>query len=106
MGQITIVGLGPGSPELLTRQAFEVLGRARQIYVRTSRHPVIHEPWLHATVVSFDDVYDADHSLASASQVVAERIVGLAERSAEVVYAVPGNPLVGDCSVHEIDDLA
>lgn len=106
MGQITIVGLGPGPLELLTKQALDVLGTSKKVFLRTSKHPVARSSLLSATVVAFDELFDGESSRAVASQIVAERIVGLAERSTSVVYAVPGNPIVGDQSVRLILDLA
>ena len=38
---VTIVGLGPGDPRLLTRQAWETLTSASEVYLRTSRHPTV-----------------------------------------------------------------
>ena len=36
---ITIIGLGPGDPALLTRRAWDIISRRADIYVRTARHP-------------------------------------------------------------------
>ncbi|GAG15303.1 unnamed protein product, partial [marine sediment metagenome] len=33
--KITIIGLGPGDPELLTREAWKVLAESEEIYLRT-----------------------------------------------------------------------
>ena len=38
---ITIVGLGPGSPDLLTREAWVALSEADEVYLRTARHPTV-----------------------------------------------------------------
>ena len=32
---ITLLGLGPGNPDLLTRQALNLLANSREIYLRT-----------------------------------------------------------------------
>ena len=39
MNNITIVGLGPGDPRLLTREAWEILTQASEVFLRTERHP-------------------------------------------------------------------
>ena len=51
---ITIVGLGPGDPALLTRRAWEVLSNASEIYVRTARHPTLDGLPSSVKVKSFD----------------------------------------------------
>ena len=38
---ITIVGLGPGDPGLLTRQAWQLINTAPEIYLRTRHHPAL-----------------------------------------------------------------
>ena len=51
---ITILGLGPGDPNLLTRQAWEVLESSTEIYLRTRQHPVVDGLPAHLQVHSFD----------------------------------------------------
>ena len=38
---ITIIGLGPGDPKLLTREAWETLTATREVYLRTRKHPTV-----------------------------------------------------------------
>mgnify|MGYP000874445454 FL=1 len=38
MHQITVVSLGPGSPDLLTLGALKQMKRARHVILRTARH--------------------------------------------------------------------
>ena len=40
---ITIVGLGPGNSQTITRQAWEILSIADTVYLRTERHPIVPE---------------------------------------------------------------
>lgn len=103
---ILIVGLGPGDPKLLTREAWEVLSNARRVWLRTQRHippealppgPAYH---------SFDDLYETLDTFEAVYDAIAERILGLACQDAEVVYAVPGHPLVGEASVVRILERA
>jgi tetrapyrrole methylase family protein / MazG family protein len=95
---ITIVGLGPGDPELLTRRAWRVLAESKEVYLRTARHPGVES--LPQTVYhNFDDWYDRAQDFDSLYREIAEEIVKLGERSEGVVYAVPGHPLVGEMTV-------
>jgi len=103
---ITIVGLGPGSPDLMTVEAVRVLNSASQVYVRTLRHPTLVALPSAAAVHSFDDVYEHAASFDAVYAEIAARIVELGSREEGVVYAVPGNPHVGEASVWRILDLA
>ncbi len=95
---LTILGLGPGSADLLTRQSFDALSSAPRVYLRTRHHPTLAEiagsdAWLdcddlYAGATNFEDVYSA----------IASRILAAAQEH-DVVYAVPGNPLVAERSV-------
>ena len=106
MGHVTIVGLGPGSPDLLTREALDVLSTAPEIYLRTTKRPFGGLLPRRTTVVSFDDVFEGDMGDGKASDVVADRILSLADRPEGVIYAVPGHPSVGDSSVQRIRQRA
>ena len=56
---ITIVGLGPGDPAQLTREAWDVLSSAGEVYARTARHPTLAGLPAGLAVHSFDDIYDS-----------------------------------------------
>lgn len=99
---ITILGLGPGDPGLLTRQAWDVLSRANEVYLRTRRHPTVAGLPPHLALHDFDHLYETQEDFASVYEAIAESIVTLGRRSDGVFYAVPGHPLVGESSVQEI----
>jgi tetrapyrrole methylase family protein/MazG family protein len=103
---ITILGLGPGNPAHLTREAWDLLSQADEIYLRTSRHPTIAALPARLVVHSFDDLYEAADDFATVYETIAERIVALGGRRQGVLYAVPGHPLVGEQSVQRILALA
>ena len=103
---ITIVGLGPGNPDDLTRKAWQVLQAADEVYLRTQRHPTV--PALPRGLAwhAFDDLYDASPDFESIYTSIAAEILALGRRPQGVVYAVPGHPLVGEASVGRILDAA
>ncbi len=103
---ITIVGLGPGLPGLLTVEADRLLRAANEIYVRTGRHPTVEALPASAAVRSFDEVYQHLDSFEEVYAEIAARVVELGQRDEGVVYAVPGHPLVGEASVQRILALA
>src|SRR5579875_3282419 len=58
MAALTIVGLGPGDPGLLTLAAREALARARLVILRTARHPGVEALPAGPVYRSCDDLYD------------------------------------------------
>ncbi len=102
---ITIIGLGPGDPELLTRRAWRILSESKEVYLRTARHPGV-EALPPATYHNFDDWYDRASDFDSLYREIAEEIVTLGERPEGIIYAVPGHPLVGEMTVSLILALA
>ncbi|HEY3079694.1 MAG TPA: nucleoside triphosphate pyrophosphohydrolase [Chloroflexota bacterium] len=99
MGVLTIVGLGPAGPELLTREAHDLISRADELYVRTRRHPTIAGLPFSGRLRSFDALYRRGATLEDVYATIAERLLRLAGRPRGVLYAVPGHPLVGERAV-------
>ncbi|MCS7087496.1 MAG: nucleoside triphosphate pyrophosphohydrolase [Thermoflexales bacterium] len=95
---IILLGLGPGDPALLTREAWSVLQRTQQLYLRTRRHPTVDALPDHLTLHSFDATYDEAEDFERVYRAIADAVLAAAERDAEVVYAVPGHPLVGEAT--------
>src|SRR4051812_28371556 len=96
MATVVVVGLGPAGPELLTEAAKDAIARVPERYVRTMRHPSASAV---SEARSFDEVYERAGSI---EEVYAEIVDALAEAAAnagEVLYAVPGSPLVAERSV-------
>ncbi|HLC33438.1 MAG TPA: nucleoside triphosphate pyrophosphohydrolase [Anaerolineales bacterium] len=95
---ITIVGLGPGDPGLLTRAAWEVLCGAQEIWVRTARHPTVDAlpalPWR-----SFDALYEGRTRFEEVYAAIVDQVLELARRPQGVIYAVPGDPHMGEATV-------
>jgi tetrapyrrole methylase family protein/MazG family protein len=99
---ITIVGLGPGDPQTLTREAWEVLNQAGEVYVRTARHPTLAGLPPGLVVHSFDEVYEQAHEFDQVYAAIVERVLALGRRPQGVVYAVPGHPAVAEATVGQI----
>lgn len=99
--KITVIGLGPGSPELITRQAWQRLERCRRIWVRTTQHPAVStlKDELDLEVESFDELYDESESFEQVYKRIVERLLELGRQDDGVVYAVPGDPSVGEATV-------
>jgi tetrapyrrole methylase family protein/MazG family protein len=99
---ITVIGLGPGGPEHLTREAWEVLSQASEVWLRTGRHPAVAGLPAHLAVHTFDDLYEQGDNFESVYAAIVERLIALAARPEGVCYGVPGDPTVGEATVSRL----
>ncbi|MBI3739919.1 MAG: nucleoside triphosphate pyrophosphohydrolase, partial [Chloroflexi bacterium] len=106
MPGITLLGLGPGDPNQLTREAWEMLSSAKEIYLRTRQHPTILGLPPAVKVYSFDDLYEDGESFDEVYAAIVKKILELGRRDEGVIYAVPGHPLVAEATCPEIARLA
>lgn len=93
---IVIVGLGPAGAELLTREAWDWLSQAVEVYLRTSLHPCAVELPKTLDVHSFDALYEKHGSLPEVLEEITQTILQLGQREQGVTYAVPGSPWVAE----------
>lgn len=103
---VTLLGLGPGDPYLLTRQAWLLLESIPEIYLRTTQHPVVVGFPASLKVYSFDHLYESGESFEEIYASIVEQVLDLALRPGGVVYAVPGHPFVAETTAPEIARLA
>ncbi|MFZ5650585.1 MAG: nucleoside triphosphate pyrophosphohydrolase [Bacillota bacterium] len=102
MGVITIAGLGPGDPGLVSLAALEALRGSGRTWLRTEVHPVV--GWLKEKGISFgsfDYIYRDAKDFQEVYRRIAGEILSLAG-DGDVLYAVPGHPLVAEESVELI----
>jgi tetrapyrrole methylase family protein / MazG family protein len=93
---LTIVGLGPGDDAFVTDATRAAIARSAHRYLRTSRHPSAH---LVDAATSFDHLYEAAERYDDVYTQIVEALVAAAAEHGEVLYAVPGSPLVLERSV-------
>ena len=99
MGTITVVGLGPGAVGNLSLETMGLLQSCEQVILRTAVHPTVTE--LERQQVKFtscDDLYEKAASFEEVYNSVVERVLAAAQQG-DVVYAVPGSPLVAEKTV-------
>jgi tetrapyrrole methylase family protein/MazG family protein len=106
MTGIIVVGLGPGAPGALTREAWQVLQEAEEVWLRTMHHPVVTDLPEGVTLHAFDEVYEAARTFGAVYAEIARQVLALGRRDGGVVYAVPGHPLVGESTITQILDAA
>jgi tetrapyrrole methylase family protein/MazG family protein len=99
---LTVAGLGPGAPGAVPLEVLELLRSGRRVILRTTEHPVV--PWLleqGVTPESLDHLYEKASTFEEVYARMTEFVVGEATRE-DVVFAVPGHPLVAEEAVHRI----
>lgn len=118
---LTLIGLGAGDADTLTRGAERALRTASQqhragtgvLFLRTERHPVV--DFLRAeglTFDSFDALYDSATDFETLYAEIAGRVLEAAQQMGTqgeplaVAYAVPGHPLFGEDTVRRIHEGA
>lgn len=100
MAKLSIVGLGPGGAEDMSVAAYRaVTGRGR-VLVRTSRHPAVEDlrkAGVH--IESLDHLYDAATGFDTLYSEIADLVLSRAAAGDELLYGVPGHPLLGERTV-------
>ena len=91
MPRVVVVGLGPGDDSLVTTATLAEIARVPVRFLRTERHPSAH---LVPGATTFDRVYDAAPSFEDVYRTIADELVAAAVGHGEVLYAVPGSPLI------------
>ncbi|MFL6204099.1 MAG: MazG nucleotide pyrophosphohydrolase domain-containing protein [Acidimicrobiales bacterium] len=94
--RVTVVGLGPAGPDLLTAGTLARIHAVPHRYLRTARHPAAEAV---PGASAFDHVYEAHESFDAVYAVIVEGLVSAAGEHGEVLYAVPGSPVVAERTV-------
>lgn len=95
--KLTIVGLGPGHEDDITRRAWRILHETKHLYLRTARHPAVAA--IQRDYESFDGLYETANNFESLYETIAGHVLQMVQEHKEVAYAVPGHPLVGEQTV-------
>lgn len=107
MAKITVVGLGPGRAGLITRESWQIMAEARHLFLRTRIHPTVaalDEAGL--TYQTYDGFYEEASDFEALYTAIAKDLLKKAAALGELVYAVPGSPLVAERTVVLLRDLA
>jgi tetrapyrrole methylase family protein/MazG family protein len=97
--RVVIVGLGPGPRNTVTQATLEAIERIDVQFVRTKRHPTAD---LIPKATSFDSLYDTLPTFEDVYFAITEAVVAAAIKHGEVLYAVPGSPLILESSVAQL----
>lgn len=103
---LKIMGLGPGAYEALTIGALKELKNNKNIYFRTEKHPTV--DFLKEEGVEFktyDHAYEMYDSFDDVYKYIAEDLITKINKDEDLIYAVPGHPLVAERSVLNLINL-
>ncbi|MBY6038520.1 nucleoside triphosphate pyrophosphohydrolase [Fictibacillus nanhaiensis] len=100
MKKITVIGLGAGDLDQMTLGIYRMLENAQTVYARTKHHPAIEELSRQGKAfVTFDDIYEKHDQFEPVYKEIAETLFQAAHTYGDVLYAVPGHPLVAEQAV-------
>ncbi len=100
--KIVIVGLGPGDVDDLSRKAWRTLKQAQTVYLRTAHHNCVPcLPQSETTYHTFDHIYETTEAFEDVYTTIVNTLLDAAKAD-DVVYAVPGDPLVGESTTTRI----
>jgi tetrapyrrole methylase family protein/MazG family protein len=94
--RVIVVGLGPGDLDLVTRATEELIRSAPDVVFRTLQHPAARS---FSEAKSFDELYESAESFEQVYETIVDSLVEAAGTSGEVVYVVPGSPVVAERTV-------
>ncbi|MGV1063496.1 nucleoside triphosphate pyrophosphohydrolase [Clostridium perfringens] len=103
---LKIMGLGPGAYEALTIGALKELKNNKNIYFRTEKHPTV--DFLKDEGIkfeSYDHAYEKYDSFDDVYKYIAEDLITKIKDDEDLIYAVPGHPLVAEKSVVNLIEL-
>jgi len=103
---IKIVGLGPGAKEALTIGTICELESNENIFLRTEKHPTV-EYLKEKNIVfkTYDNVYESIGSFDEVYLNIANDVIKKHDDLGDLIYAVPGHPLVAEKSVFNLIEL-
>ncbi|MFT4866434.1 MAG: tetrapyrrole methylase family protein/MazG family protein [Ilumatobacter sp.] len=102
-GRIVVVGLGPGGVNHVTTETLAAIERIKHRHLRTSIHPSAH---LVPDAVTHDDLYETADTFDDVYIEITNRLTAAADEHGEVLYVVPGSPLVLERTVRYLRERA
>jgi tetrapyrrole methylase family protein / MazG family protein len=108
MPRVVVVGLGPAGIEYVPPITLECVAAIPHRFIRTTVHPSAH---VIADAVSFDALYDTAERFDDVYTGIVDALVAGAHAHGEVLYAVPGSPMVLERTVallrarHDVDTV-
>ncbi len=89
--RIEIIGLGPSADEYITDHTRQRISAHQHRFLRTAQHPSAH---LVVDAISFDERYETSGTFDDVYIGIANDLIAAAIQHGEILYAVPGSPLI------------
>jgi tetrapyrrole methylase family protein/MazG family protein len=100
MASITIVGLGPGPFGCISLETWELIRQASKLLLRTAVHPTVDElKRRNISFDSYDSYYEQGKDFDAIYAAIAADVIRQAVEGQEVLFAVPGSPMVAEKTV-------
>lgn len=105
--KITVVGLGPGRFGLITLESWQLMQQAKNLVLRTRIHPTAEEIEKRGlTFSTYDGFYEEAPDFETLYTHIVKDLLHRAEKEGDIVYAVPGSPLVAERTVVLLREMA
>ncbi|MFC7394736.1 nucleoside triphosphate pyrophosphohydrolase [Scopulibacillus cellulosilyticus] len=105
--KITIIGLGAGGIDQLTLGIYKKLKETNKLFLRTADHPVVQDLKNEGIEYqSFDHIYTDQGTFEGVYEQIVKTLLKEAGQYEEIVYAVPGHPMVAERTVQLLLDDA
>lgn len=89
--RIEIIGLGPSADEYITDHTRQRIAAHQHRFLRTAQHPSAH---LVVDAITFDERYETSGTFDDVYIGIANDLIAAAIQHGEILYAVPGSPLI------------
>lgn len=97
---IIVAGLGAGDINQLPLGIYRLLSQSKKVYARTLDHPVITNLQQEGVgFESFDSVYEKHDQFEAVYEEIVSRLAAEAEENGEIIYVVPGHPIIAEKTV-------
>lgn len=104
MATIHIVGLGPGDAGLITLDAWQLMSQTKRLILRTAIHPSVAR--LDEACLAYealDRFYETEATFEEVYGHIVDYVLAAAQKE-DVVYAVPGSPVVAERTVQLLEE--
>lgn len=103
---IQVVGLGPATLSLITKETWEKICERKKILLRTKIHPTVKEIVdAGISVESYDDFYERAENFEELYKKIAADLINRGKRE-DILYGVPGSPFVAEKTVVLLRELS
>ncbi|MFM7755836.1 MAG: MazG nucleotide pyrophosphohydrolase domain-containing protein, partial [Actinomycetota bacterium] len=97
--RIEIVGLGPAGIDYVTDHTRQRIAAHRHRFLRTDRHP---SAAVVPDAIALDHHYEIADTFDETYRTIVEELVAAAHEHGEILYAVPGSPLILERTVRDL----